>query len=800
MKYSYNWLKELSDTKLSAQKIIDAITMHSFEVEEVQQVGSDLKGVVVGEILEIKKHPNADKLQLTKVSIGKEKFDIVCGAHNISVGDKVPVALVGTTLPNGIEIKEAEIRGEKSYGMLCAADELGLGADHSGIILLDKEAKVGASAGTLLSEKDTIFEIKILPDRAHDALSHVGLSREIAAISGTQIDYDYDGLILPKVKTKKVSVNIEKPELCERYIAAVMENVTVGQSPAWLKTRLENCGIRSINNVVDVTNLVMLELGQPLHAFDQEKISTEIFVRTAKKDEKITILDGTEKELEKDDILIAIKKEAVALAGVMGGLDSGVNEDTRTIVLEAATFNPAMIRRTKNRLNLLTDAAQRFEKGLDPNLAEKALVRAIELLEHLAGAKLEGIVDEYPKKKKTWTIKLDMAYVASLLGEKIPAAVAKKILISLGFGVNGNEKELTVEVPTFRLDALTQEDLIEEIGRIYGYEKIKPMPLLVPVTPPKINEKRSFERGLKAVMASQGFSEVLNYAFYGKDDVMVSKLESAEHLELELPLTPEHTVIRTSLIPNFLKNVAENLKREKGLQIFELGRVFIAGEKNLPQEKTILLGGLVFEKKSAKAEKMDKRHESGFFEAKGIVDSVLMQLGIVDHYYDDFNIDLPENSNSLWHPTRSAEIKIEGSEKIIGILGEINPIILEQFGINTRVVMFEFDSEKLLEISDAEREYAPIRKHPVVTRDISLLTEKDVRIDDILMIIQEAGGDMVLDVDLFDAIDFADDSSSFAFHIVLGADEKTLTGKEIDEVINSIVNELESKLKVKIRK
>ncbi|MDD5397408.1 MAG: hypothetical protein PHW24_05150, partial [Candidatus Moranbacteria bacterium] len=406
-------------------------------------------------------------------------------------------------------------------------------------------------------------------------------------------------------------------------------------------------------------------------------------------------------------------------------------------------------------------------------------------------------VDEYPKKKKPWTIKLDMEYVSKLLGEKIPATSAKKILTSLGFAAKGNEKQLEVEVPTFRLDALTQEDLIEEIGRIYGYEKIRPIAPLIPVTSPKINEKRTFERNLKNILAANGFSEVLNYAFYGQDDAGFS---GSDHFELEMPPSPQHAFLRTSLVPNFLRNVAENLKRDKELHIFELGKIFLPVGETLPAEKTILMGAMVFDKKNSPKERADKRTESGFFQAKSIVDNILLQLGIADQYFDNFKADAIEFPNSFWHESRSSEIKIEGSGKSFGFLGEINPLVLGQFGISARVVMFEFDAEKLLEISQQEREYLPIGKYPVVTRDISMIAQKNVRIDDILKVIQSVGGDIVRDVDLFDAIDFADNTSSFAFHLILGADDRTLTGNEIDGVMNSIMDKLESTLAVKMRK
>lgn len=806
MKYSYNWLKEISATKKSPKELSQLLMLHAFEVEGIEEKENKLEGVVVGEILEIGKHPNADKLQLTKVNVGDGKvLDIVCGAHNISVGDKVPVALVGTMMPVGFEIKEAEIRGEKSFGMLCAEDELGLGTSHDGILLLEKNLEVGTSIMDVLGLDDAMIEIDILANRAHDALSHVGMGREIAVLEGNGIDYDYDGLKLSKKKSKKLSVEIKDENLCSRYIGAVLENVEVCQSPQWLKNRLQLCGIRPINNIVDATNYVMLEIGQPLHAFDLEKVANEkgdvkIIVRSAKENEEITILDQTTKNLGKNDIVIANEKEAIALAGVMGGLETGVTAQTKTIVLESANFAPASIRRTRMSLGLASDAALRFEKEIDPNIAEKAMVRVIEILEHIAGGKLEGFVDEYPVVKKTWSIKLELSYLDKLLGMSVPPKECKKILSVFGIKVSGSGNIITAEIPTYRLDITTQEDLIEEIGRVYGYEKIEPHAPLVSAKAAPINEKRVFARNSKNILVAQGFSEVYNYSFYSQQDAEAVGLGSFKHLELEAPMNLEQSLMRASLIPNVLKNIKSNLKNFKELHIFEIGHVYLPGQEVLPEEKEMLVGAIVLEKKSAVAEKQDLRHQSGFFEAKAIVNNVLVQLGITDHYYDNFNPVSIENSSSLWHESRSAEIKIEGNEKSIGFVGEINPFVLSGFDIHTRVVAFEFDMKKLLEISDQEREYTPIRKHPIVSRDLSMIAAPDVHVDEILQVMQVAGGDLVLDVDLFDVIDFADNTTSIAFHIILGADEKTLTGKEVDDVINEIMNQLENKLDVKIRK
>ncbi|EKE12045.1 MAG: hypothetical protein ACD_14C00033G0003 [uncultured bacterium] len=804
MKYSYNWLKELSGSKKSAEEIAEEITMHSFEVEEIEKDELKLDGVVVGEILEIEKHPNADKLQVTKVNIGKEVLQIVCGAHNISIGDKVPVATIGTTLPGDFKIKEAEIRSVKSFGMLCALDELGLGADHSGIFLLDKNVEIGTPLVDVLSEKDKTLEIKILPDRAHDAMSHVGMAREIAALEGNIIDYDFDGLILPRKKTNRLSVEIKDPEICSRYIGVVMTDVEIKDSPEWMKERLETCGIRPINNVVDATNLVMLEIGQPLHAFDFEQISenekTKIVIRKAQSEEKIILLDESEKQLSSEDIVISNEKEILALAGVMGGLHSGISNKTRAIVLEAATFNATSVRKTRTSLNMVTEAALRFEKEIDPNLAEKAIVRLIEILEHTANGELEGIVDLYPKPVSPWTVELDLNYLNNLLGMEVPSSKCSRILESLDIKVKIKKNILIAKIPTYRIDLKTQENLIEEIGRVYGYENILAKSPLVNLSGATVNENRKFARDIKDLLASIGFNEVYNYSFYSYAEANVAGLDSIKHLELEAPMTADHAILRTSLIPGILKNVRDNIKNYKEFNIFEIGRIYFPSLQDaLPEEKSILVGAIVTEKKGAKEEKIDKRHGSVFFEAKSHVDYLLEQIGINDRYYDTFegsSIETP----SLWHQSRSAEIKIEGSQESIGFVGEINPFVLEEFDINNRVAIFEFDMEKLCAIAEAEREFTPIRKHPVVIRDISLIASGNVRVDDILMVIQKAGGDLVLDVDMFDAIDFADSTTSFAFHVILGASERTLNGKEIDDVMNLITSKLESELELKMRR
>ena len=793
MKFSYNWLKELSDTIKSAEGVAEDLTMHSFEVEGLEKIGEDLEKVVVGKILEIEKHPNADKLQVTKTDIGEKVLQIVCGAPNILVGDIVPVALVGAKLPNGMEIREAEIRGVKSFGMLCAEDELGLGDDHKGILKLEKGLKLGMPITEVLGIEDTILEMKLLPDRAHDAQSYVGVAREIAVLEDREFDYDFEGLKLPNKKSKKLKVEIKDNDLCFRYIGAVLEEIEIKDSPQWIKTKLLASGLRPINNVVDATNLVMLELGQPTHAFDfsliTKKETAQIIVRRAKKAEKIKLLDETIKELDQNNLLITNGEEALALAGIMGGENSGIKENTKRIILECASFDATTIRKTRKKLNVKTDASDRFEKELDPNLTEKAMVRLIEIIEHTANGKLEGVIDIYPKEVNPWKIKLDLAYVDRLLGEKIPSKISVKILNLLGIKIKTNKNIIEAIIPTYRVDLKTQEDLIEEIGRINGYDKIKVQAPKVHLEPAKINEQRTFEREIKRILTGIGFDEVYNYSFYSQKDANLAQLGTIKHLELENPMNPEQALMRISLIPSLLKNIAQNLKNYKDIHLFEIGRVYWANGEVLPREKRMLVGAIVLEK-SKKAE--------NFYEAKGFIDSLMQRIGVTDHYYDNFKAVPVETFVTLWHEGRSAEIKIEGHEKAVGFMGEINPLVLADFDIHHRVAMFEFDLELLQEFSDGEREFQSIRRFPDVARDISMLSTSENRVDDILEVIQDAGGELVLDVDLFDIFE-KETETSYAFHIIFGAD-RTLEGKEVDLVMAKIISELENKLGVEIRK
>jgi phenylalanyl-tRNA synthetase beta chain len=646
--------------------------------------------------------------------------------------------------------------------------------------------------------KETQMVFDILANRGHDALSHIGMAREICAIEGRKFA-NGDPISKMEIQSPKrcLNVNIEDSKLCRRYIGVVLENVEVKPSPKWIQDRLLVSGVKPINNVVDVTNYVMLENGQPLHAFDAGKIGGKggstsnwrlnLQVHRAKKNEKIKLLDEKEYILNENDIVIADPEKAIALAGVMGGFDSAINDKTTSIILESANFNPTMIRKTRTRLNLGTESSYRFEREIDPNLAEIAMARAIELLQKYGGNNVKMVVyaDIYPKKIKPWNVRLDENYVKNLLGENIPSAKMKNILENLGIDVKMQKNILNCEIPTRRLDLKTQEDLIEEIARIYGYENIPAKPPVVELTSPSINKQRIFEDKLRDAMIALGFSEMMNYSFYSADDIEKCNLKMEAHFEVANPMNPDQQYMRWSLAPNILKNVALNLKNFSDVKIFEIGNKFCL-EKSKAKEATVLVGAMTY--KSAK--------ENLFFELKGVIESLLEKTG-----YENVSFEKMTKDYIFWHESRSAEIKIEGKE--MGRVGEINPQVLRDYGIKSRVFLFGIRTYELISQvgypKEKEKIYNPISKFPSLKRDISMFVDEKTKYADIESKIYSAGGKLVLGVELFDIFE-KESEKSLALRIEIGSREKTLTSEEIDEVMKKIVTKLEKDLKVKVRK
>jgi phenylalanyl-tRNA synthetase beta chain len=624
--------------------------------------------------------------------------------------------------------------------------------------------------------KDFILDIDVLPNRT-DCYSHFGMAREISAILGLKLKGEKWNLKEDKnLKAEKFAL-IRVVSGCQRYSARIIFDAKVGGSPDWIKERLEVCGIKSINNVVDITNYVMLELGQPLHAFDLEKIEgRKIIVRFAKKREKILTLDDEKYDLDKNILVIADSKKPIAIAGIKGGKETGISENTKIILLESANFDPVVIRRGSIKLDLKTDASMRFSHGLDPNLTEIGINRATYLISKICqGEVAKGILDFYPEKTLPKKIKLEIEKVESLLGTKIQKGKILKILRKLGFKVN---QKLIVEVPTFRRDVSIQEDLIEEIGRISGYEKIEKKFPISALIPPKKNFEIFWENFVKDSLVSLGFTEVYNYSFLSKEDVDSFGFEK-EAAEIENPISASFQFLRPSLIPGLIKNVQKNQSEFKEIKIFEIGKVF-----KRKKEKKALAGVITGDR---------------FLEAKGIIDALFKKMGISNFYFDFYKPTPEESKISIWKIKKSAEIKIEGEE--VGFLGEISEKILEKYKIKEKIVAFDLDFEKLTKLATEEHEFEQFSIYPAIVRDISVLVPKDVLVEDILNKIEESAGKLIRDVDLFDIYEeFEEDRKSLTFHIIFQLKDRAILPEEAENAIQKIIENLEKNSNWEVRK
>ncbi len=787
MKISYNWLKDFVKIKLTPEKLAEELTVKSFEVESIEEIGKGLEKIVVGEILDIKPHPQAEKLQLVTVDIKKKPLTFVCGAFNIKKEQKVPVVLVGTTLPDGTLVKEATIRGVKSPGMLCSEKELGLGEDHTGIMILDPKLKVGQSLAKALELEDTILDLDVLPNRAHDCLSHIGIAREVAAI--TNVEFRIKNLELKEQKDLKiedfVKVKIEDTKLCPRYTARVVSDIKVKDSPQWLKNRLQACGVRPINNIVDISNYVMLEYGQPMHAFDADKIvNKQIIVRRAKNGEKIITLDGEKRELTKDMLVITDSKKPIAIAGVMGGAESEVKNTTKSIILESANFNSLNIRQTATKLCLRSESSDRFGYGLDPNLASQAQDRAAYLMQELAQGKVvSGLIDIYPKKVKPWKVKVNLDWLDKFLGVSVPKNKVLQILKSLEFEVKQKGRELEVNIPTFRLDITIPEDVAEEMARLYGYSKIKEQSPRGKLEPVPKNDQLYWENFVKDTLSGAGFIEVYNYSFSGEKELKILGKGTKDVLELVNPLNIELKYMRPSLVPGILQNVLSNLRNFDQFKIFELARVYIPKKGKLPDERRRICGAIV--------------SQQLFYEAKGVVELLLNKLGIPEKTVS-FKL---KAEGWIWHPGRTAEIKV--NQEIVGVLGEIHPKILARLDIESKVAMFDLDFDKIITLATTKKAFKKMPKYPAITLDLAFILAKKTLHDHLKNAVLEAGKPLVREVELFDVYEgkpLEKGKKSLAFHITYQAEDRTLKDKEVFRIQDKIIKALEKKFGAKVRK
>lgn len=806
MKVSYKWLKELVDFDLSAEQLASRLTDAGLEVETITPLSGDLDKVVVGEIKKISPHPQADKLSVCEIEVGSEKLQIVCGAPNVREKAKVPVALIGAMLPGGIKITKGTLKGVDSYGMVCSEKELGIGEDEAGIMILDYNLQIGQSLVSALDLEDFVLDIDITANRP-DGLSIRGVAREVAALCGSRVKKIESSLHeIDKKAQESVQVEIEDPQACPRYAARVIEDVKIRKSPFWLRRKLQSAGMRSINNVVDVTNLVLLELGHPLHAFDYELFKQKkVVVRRACEREKFTTLDQVERILNKEVLLITDGKKPVAIAGIMGGLESEVTPLTRTVLLESAYFDPRVTRRGRMYLGISTESSQRFERGADPNGVAKAADYAAGLLEKLAEGKvLRGMVDNYPSPIHPVHITLRPQRVNKILSTDLKSQQIKSILTSLELSIKENH-DLDVEIPTFRPDLTREIDLIEEIARIYGYGNIKTILRAGGSLVTKIAWEDKISRRIKDFMAGNGFFEVITNNLV--DPEILSKLNPNDPwVTIRNPLSQDLSVLSTTLAYNLLSVVSHNKNRlEKNVRIFELGKTFIGKGSQLPEEKqnlAIAISGI-----RSPRHWETKETEVDLYDLKGILE------GLFDHLF--LSLELTPGGNSLLEPDNCFYIsfgssnpghadKLEQTEdEKIGLLGEVSKEITDIFGIKDKVLWAELDLKKVFVRTPQIKEFSSLPQFPPVDRDIAVVVDQTILSQEIISAIKEAGGNLVEEVTLFDVYTGKQiplSKKSLACSIRYRLKEKTLTDEEVEEIHQRVISKLEKSFGAALRK
>lgn len=801
MKVSLNWLKDYVNIEMDIKDLVNLLTMGGLEVEEVISVGGGFEKVLVGEIQAIRRHPNADRLSLVEVSISKEKFSIVCGATNIREGQKVPLALVGAKLPNGMEIRRSTIRGEVSEGMLCSEAELGLGGDATGIMILDPDIPLGVNLGEALGLIDSVLEISITPNRP-DCLCIIGVAREIAALTNQRVRYPSiyiqyeDGDI-----HQRTSVTILDPHLCPRYVAKMIEGVKIGPSPFWIRNRLEKIGVRSINNVVDVTNYVMMEFGQPLHAFDFELLEdSRIVVRRAKKDEEFVTLDGVKRILDDDMLMICDGIKPVAIAGVMGGLNSEIRDDTRIVLLESAYFNPINNRSTSKRLGLETEAAYRFGRGVDYGGCLRAADRAAQMIQELAGGRvLGGSIDAYPLQMEPRPIRLNIKKVHNILGREIPPSLIKTYLSNLELKVEEEDEDnLKVLPPSFRGDLEREIDLVEEVARIDGYDKI---PLTLPKGPPSSEERikgLSLEKKISDIMVHHGFYEVVTYSFTSPRsyDFMGLKMDDPRrnYVQILNPLNENLSVMRTSLIPGLLETAHYNLSwKNTDIKIYEIKKVFLPkkGER-LPREVKFLSGVAIGADRDIHWSSPQRQID--FYDVKGCVEDIFDALRIKEIKFRRAE-DIP-----YLHPGKGARIFL--GEEVLGELGEVHPTILDHFEINREAYIFEINFELLVEYADETKRFQSLPKFPAVYRDLSIVIDEALEVGMIEEAIWDLRQPFIDDVQIFDVYQGApipQGKKGVSFRIRYQAKDRTMTDEEVNRYHEEVTSRLREIFKVELR-
>ncbi len=806
MKISYNWLKQFIKIDLTSDDAASLLTDLGLEVELVynyQSVRGGLQGVIVGHVLTCEKHPDADRLSITTVDLGDgTPVQIVCGASNVAKGLNVPVATIGTKLfdKEGIEfeIKKGKIRGQESHGMICAEDELGLGTSHDGIMILDANLKPGTPCAKVFNiENDEVFEIGLTPNRA-DAMSHYGVARDLRA-SLLQKNSNIE-LITPTVstfridkRTLKIDVDVKDSKLAPRYCGVTLSGITVKPSPAWLQNRLKAIGITPKNNIVDVTNYILHDLGQPLHAFDAAKINGKIIVQTVAEGTKFKTLDDVERTLSAEDLMICDEKGPLCLAGVFGGKSSGVTDTTNSIFLESAYFNPVSIRKSAKRHGLNTDASFRFERGIDPNITEFALKRAALLIKELAGGEITSdIVDIYPKKIEDFLVFLNFDKTAKLIGQELPKETIKKILASLDIKVNSvSDAGLGLIIPSYRVDVQREVDVIEEILRVYGYNNIN---FTKKLNATVANSARTEDYKVQNIVATQlnslGFHEMMANSLTSPDYINLSDMLQEEQNVLMLnPLSNDLSAMRQSLLFSGLEAVSYNInRRNSDLKLFEFGKTYhkmSSGYDELKHLSLFLTGNRVAESWT------NAQKQSDFFLFKGYVNSVLNRLGVCKIQNKPIVSDMFAEGMAI---ACSSDTLVE--------FGTVKKSILKHFDIKQEVFFADFNWNLILKSINNKIKFTDIPKYPEVRRDLALLVDNAVAFDAIYTIARQTEKSLLKDINLFDVYEgknLPEGKKSYAVSFTLQDDTKTLTEEQIDKIMNKLQKNLETEVGASLR-
>ena len=797
MQVSYNWLQELIPFEWTPQELAEHLTMAGLEVERVHRLGEEIPGLVTGLITFLEKHPEADDLLVAQMTVAKDappSVQVVTGAKNIKVGDRVPLALPGAELPGGNTIKEVKFRGVSSQGMMCSAEELGLEpspADEGGIMILPPDTPLGKNIEEVLGWDDYVLEIELTPDRG-DCLSMLGVAREVAALTGSRVRLPavLEDDLKPRLGGEGIKVTITDFDLCPRYTLRLLTDIKIGPSPLWMQQRLRAMGMRPINNMVDVTNYVMLELGQPLHAFDRELVQDgEVIVRRARTGEKIVTLDDQERVLDEDMLLITDPQRGIGIAGVMGGADSEITAHTNSALLESACFNSTSIRKTVQTLGLRSEASNRFEKGVDPNGTLRAANRVAYLMEEMGAARaVPLVIDVYPQKIEPLSIILRPQRVNKILGTEIPAAEIKRILTSLEFTVTG-DNPFTVSIPTFRPDITMEQDLIEEVARIYGYDRIRGTMVQGTFAPVKRFPEQQMEEKIKELLTGWGCTEIITYSFYSPryfDYLRLPPDHPARRcIPLSNPLSEIQSVMRTTALPSMIEALAFNLKhKNSNLALFEVGRLYWGDFplQGLPQEPRFLALGLAGKREEASWKQPAR--ETDFFSLKGLVEELVRRLRI-----EGFSF-VPSQHPSF-HPGRQAALRVEEGE--IGVLGELHPDVAEAWEVKERLYLAELNLEAWAQNFAGGILYRQLPRYPAVARDLAIIVDGGISAAEIEDTIKKAGGDLLVEVRLFDHYkgdQVPAGKKSLAYSLLYQAPDRTLTDEVVSDLHGEIIQAL----------